>query len=221
MVQLGLKNWLLKNLRKKASTLVSKSSTARETPSQYSTIQEADTCEYFPLSILLAAAVGVSIEKDYKCAVASFLLFCRVMSLVLDSEVNISRALVLYFDELFQEGLGFGTGEKVLFGWVHFFPEFKAAAFPSVQRAIKGWRKLRPSTSRHPLPWLVACAIAVNLACLGEISMAVCLILSFDIYLRPYEAYGLRPKDCYPPVLSANILYWCIVVCFFFNRKTQ
>ena len=49
--------------------------------------------------------------------------------------------------------------------------------------------------------------------------MAVCLILNFDTYLRPYEAYGLRPKDCYPPVLSAGITAWCIVVCPFLVRK--
>ena len=70
---------------------------------------------------------------------------------------------------------------------------------------------MKTGLSRPPMPWLVACALAVNLAAMGELSMSVALIWSLHCYLRPYELFGNRFMDVLK--LVANMAAWCVVVC--------
>ena len=67
-------------------------------------------------------------------------------------------------------------------------------------RSMRGWRRLRPSHGRHPIPYEVACAAAaVMFSRTGNFALALAVLLCFDAYLRPYELLGLRFCDLLPP----------------------
>ena len=125
----------------------------------------------------------------------------------------IDRAFCCYADEQFLEGTGPAAGERLLSAWCSLFAEYNAGDFPFFLRALRGWRRLRPKASRHPLPWPVLCAAAYHVLTRsdGGFSAFVCLLVMFDCYLRPYEALRMRVIDAVPPCALSP--FWVIIVC--------
>ena len=80
-------------------------------------------------------------------------------------------------------------------GWCFQFPEFTAPQFVLAHKALKAWRRLKPSHGRHPLPWAILCACAAWIALEVGLGPAVSFLVMFDAYLRPYELQGIRLMD--------------------------
>ena len=180
------------------------------------------TCEHLKLvppseggdgSFLSSNAIRPSTDDGYRRAVLAFLLFAAILSLPLGSASEVSVAFCKYFDELYAEGLGYSTGQQALFGFLHYNPALVPGAFPAVHQALQGWKRLAPSLSRHPEPWIVACAVAVYLSYHYGLAMAVAHLVQFDCYLRPYELFHLRFMDVLPPLRDEAHQFYCIVIC--------
>ena len=43
--------------------------------------------------------------------------------------------------------------------WVDAYDEFTAEDFPKARRSLQGWRRLKPPQGRHPIPWVLLCAV--------------------------------------------------------------
>jgi hypothetical protein len=212
----------LSRLRASASTLVSsafgtacshrreKGECARPWPQHTKSVEVS--------SFLASQAVATSTKDGYIREVVMFLCYASSLCLCLKGPVFIDAAFCRYFDELFEEGLGFTTGERLLSGWMDSFPEFRPGNFPFALRAVRGWRRLKPSSSRHPLPWLVAVLIACHMAC-GPLGAegAIAVLVMFDAYLRPYELFSLRVCDVVFP--AAQFTCVSLVICPFDKKK--
>lgn len=165
-------------------------------------------------TLLLSSAVAPTTKEAYKKGVTAFLLFVNLLGKNLASTEDIDRSFCAYFDECFLEGLGPSTGERLVAGWCDAFPEYRAGDFQFACRALRGWRRLRPSQSRHPLPWCV-CAAAAALIALEPgkgLAMAVGVVLMFDGYLRPYELLGIRKMDVLAPA-AGGFSSWAVILC--------
>ena len=83
-----------------------------------------------------------------------------------------------YFNFLFLKGHPAHRGDKVLASFVHHHPGYSRQGnlrLPAAARALKGWRRLAPGSSRNPYPLAVWAA----LACLSA-------------YMRPSELFRCR-----------------------------
>ena len=69
---------------------------------------------------------------------------------------------------------------------------------PRAGRALKGWKKAMPGSTRRPLLWSVRCGIALDLALRQLGAMALCWLIMIDAYLRPSEACELRVAQVIP-----------------------
>ena len=123
----------------------------------------------------------------------------------------IDMALIRFCEDAFSDGVGPSTGETLLAAWVANFPQYRCSDFPYTLRALRGWRRLRPSAGRHPLPYAVVCGLAAYVAHHVSCSMAVALLLCFDGYLRPYELLLIRACDVYPP--TVEFTHYSIQIC--------
>ena len=181
--------------------------------------EELGTCEVLRPSqggdgsFLRAAAVTPAVRDGYRRVIAAFLVFCLCLSLPLQSCAQIDQAMCKWADEQFAEEVGPAVGERLLSAFCSEFPEHQPGDFPLFLRALRGWRRLKPKTSRHPLPWPMLCAAAffVLTRTEGDFEGMMALLLMFDCYLRPYELLRLRVKDLVAP--AGDHHWWCVVTC--------
>ena len=73
-------------------------------------------------------------------------------------------------------------------------------SLPRSAQALQGWDKCSPVRQRLPMSWLEACGVAAEMVRRNFHSMAVLLLLMFDLYLRPCEIFSLRARDAAPPL---------------------
>eukprot|EP00973_Karenia_brevis_P084744 11759011-Karenia_brevis.AAC.1 len=73
-------------------------------------------------------------------------------------------------------------------------------AFPQAMRALKGWEKLCPSSTRPPLPWHALQLILLDLLARDKVAMALCVLLGFLTYMRPRELTGLTVGQLVQPL---------------------
>lgn len=149
-------------------------------------------------------------QKDYVRRVLQFLWFCHVLSFSLTTVAHIDLAFERYFEDLEDDGYQNDLGRKLVIAWGHVYPEYKAVEFPRSILALKGWGKKRPGGSWPPIPWTVVCGVSVVMSYRYGFNMALCTLLSFDAYWRPYEALGIRGCDVYPPQPSHNLEFFCV-----------
>ena len=124
-------------------------------------------------------------------------------------------ALSSFFDACFWDGLELGSGNTTLAGMGFFHPVLRLDRGLHLSRlALKGWAKRNPAHSRDPMPWVVACRIAVELIHMGECMCALGVVLMFTLYLRPGELLDSLTKAWIPPVpgLSHGYMHWTIIV---------
>ena len=156
--------------------------------------------------LLQCLAVSPAALDTYRRTVTTFLLYCSLLSLAVDSPDAVDVALAKYMDESFLEGLGASSGDTLLAAWCHLFPEFRPGALPRASRALRGWHRLRPAHGRHPMPYEVACAVACRVGFTHGFQMAVAVLLCFDAYLRPVECLALRACDILLPCANFSCL---------------
>ena len=95
------------------------------------------------------------------------------------------------------------VGEKSLAAVEYQWHKVKGTLLRS-RRALRGWRKEVPPKSRLPLPRVVAFGIAMRMLSLQLRAMALLVLVSFDVYLRPGEGLTLKGKKLVRPVRGSG-----------------
>lgn len=114
---------------------------------------------------------------------------------------QLDRHLSNYLEELYLEGEDLSRANYVTAAVIFHVPGTKGlAALPRAQQAMKGWRKLCPPRSRMPIPYEAICLVANKAMDLGQHEIALVLMMTFLLYLRPGEAFSLRVRDLVLPL---------------------
>ena len=125
---------------------------------------------------------------------------------------EVDKWLADFMDVMFLEGRGAHEGEKTLAA-VEFDNIDHKGKLSRSRRALRGWRKVMPATSRLPLPRLLAMGMAMKLYAMGLPSMALMALVAFHMYLRPGEAIDLCKRHVIAPIIMAgNQFAWINVV---------
>ena len=141
------------------------------------------------------ATATMSYYTDKVAAFEAFLLTIRGESLALSDGALLETQILAYLDHLFLLGLSVSSGAKVVPALAAVHTQFGSTLKNShrIQRALRGWRRLRPPVSRLPFNWPTICAWATGMVMAGHRLGALALILSAVAYLRPGEVLQLRP----------------------------
>jgi hypothetical protein len=123
--------------------------------------------------------------------------------------------MAAWMDAQFLGGEQADLGSKMLAAVRFFSPRFGKGGdlkLPLASQALKGWRKKAPSKSRMPLPIEAVFLIALALVDAGRWSMAVCVLLLMNTYMRPSEAMSLTTKDLIPPIAGSRHSHFSLVL---------
>ena len=127
-----------------------------------------------------------------------------------DPDMSIAQ----YLNSLFWKGEQPHKGEKFLAAWLQRCPDFGRVGsrkLPRSWRALKGWRRLCPTHSRHPMPLCVWAAVAVELVKMQQARMALFVLLSVSTYARPSELLRCLTRCLVRPTASA-LHEWAILL---------
>lgn len=152
---------------------------------------------------LESSVVKPATERVYYTHVYTFLLFAEHQGFQLESPAAVDAALSVFFNECFANGDTASTGRTTLSGWEHFFCEYSKRGqqgLPRAHRSVDSWKKQEVPSSRPPLAWEMACAIACDLAAHGYGEIGAYVLITFDLYSRPSEALAIRGLDVIPPI---------------------
>lgn len=146
-------------------------------------------------SVLEERSVQDPARKNYMVVLAFFAMYLRGVTLEKATPSEVDSAAVEYMEESFLDGEPASCGSTLMaaLGWAR--PAFQGVGrqlLPRSSVALKGFRKLSPAHSRLPLPLVVAAGLAMQLAAMGELSLALGTMLAFHLYLRPGETQRMR-----------------------------
>ena len=137
--------------------------------------------ESLPLTAAKRGAVTEGTETLYRYYFQAFEAWVsrshRVMSLT-TAEEN----LLEYLNQMWILERSLGEAEFTVASTRHFLPGLassRAVPMPRVERALKGFRRTRPTRSRHPLPLEVMAGIANFTVAQGHWLMAALVVIMF------------------------------------------
>jgi integrase len=150
-----------------------------------------------PLQDLALAPASL---KSYNRSLSSFLTYARLspQQLLSAPATRLDRLLAVYIQHSYDTASPFTYAAHALHAVVYHRPDLKARMFVSRQ-CLKGWERVKKSTSHPPLTWELTVAIACTLARSGFHAPAVAMLLAFDCYLRVGELTRLRLRDIVMP----------------------
>lgn len=165
------------------------------------------------LTALEKRSVSSEVQAQYESYSNKFKDFCQVNDVVLPLPAEEADALMAdYLDLLFLEGGTAAQGEKSVAALEFHLHQYKNK-LPRSKRSLRGWRKMVPPQSRLPLPRLAMYGLAMQLMSMNKRTMAMMVVTSFDLYLRPGEAIDLKGRNIVPPIKNAGRQYqWVTVV---------
>ena len=137
----------------------------------------------------------------YNTNLQSFLSFTRrTLQQLLDPmhPNQIDTRLSVYLQHLHDCGRPFQSAAQTIGGLVHHCPRLRLLLVESRLR-LRGWARLRTSTSHPPLTWELTVIIASTLSRSGHHAQALACLLAFDCYLRVGEMTSLRACDVIMP----------------------
>ena len=146
------------------------------------------------LSTLQANAITPATANQYLESILTFVLWLNLCEPITDHHM-LDQTLVTFFDVEFQADSPPSVGSKLLAALLHFKPNLGASiklAFPLATRALRGWHRLRPATTRQPLPLVALGAMVGRCLVMKEIAIALALLVCFSGYLRPRELTALQ-----------------------------
>lgn len=148
------------------------------------------------------AAVGTETLRLYGIYFGRFQDWLHRTRLVESTEPDgLVRQILGFLDVLLAEGSLAHEGEKASAAIRHFRPMVEAAQTKSrLQKALRGFRKLRPAKSRPPLPRCVVAGIVEILVAKHQYIAALLVLTSERAYLRPGEARSMCKKNLAAPV---------------------
>lgn len=150
-----------------------------------------------PLQDLALAPASL---KSYNKSLNSFLTYARLTPQQLLSEpaTRLDRLLAVYIQHSYDCASPFTYASHALHAVIYHRPDVKAQMFISRQ-CIKGWERVKKSTSHPPLTWELTVVIACTLARSGYHGPAVAMLVGFDCYLRVGELTRIRRRDIVLP----------------------
>ena len=143
-------------------------------------------------SPLKSASIQSRTSKSYNDNLLKFLTFYNLtlVQLMRLPVHRIDSLLSSYFDYSYSVGGSYTYATYALNGLCFHSPSLRGQLVES-KRRLKGWEKLKKSTSHPPITWELAVLMAVVLAKSGFYSEAVGILLSFDCYLRVGELVSI------------------------------
>lgn len=145
---------------------------------------------------LCRAVLSQSTSERYRAAAQDFLRWCDCPGQALPHLDDVDDLLCDYLHEIYTSKAGGGRTRAscTVYGLYHFFPKLRGRLHRSLQ-ALRGWARLVPSKSYPPMPWEVACAVAIQLRRRGFGRSALAVVMAHAAYLRISEVVGLRFRD--------------------------
>ena len=128
-------------------------------------------------------------------------------------DATLDEALAGYLERLYFEGHTPSRGMKLLAALMHVKARFAKGGggrIPRAWRAIKGWKKLCPGSSRPPEPMCVWAAMAHELVSMGQVDMATFLLLGLSTYARPSALLRLCPEHMVKPTRTCR--FWALLL---------
>jgi hypothetical protein len=148
-------------------------------------------------------------KATYLKAVNDFTAWARPRHLVLQHP-DLVRHMELYSVQLASTGLGPAAGRNLLYGWLFFKSENyekDLLELSNMKRTINGWSKEVMEEERDPAPLEVLWWMGVWFPFNGMLSVALCLVLQLDGYMRPTEALELTEDQIIKPAPLAGAQY--------------
>ena len=151
-------------------------------------------------SPLRSAALQPATLSSYDKHLSTFLRHTRLTlkQLLSASPRRIDRALAAYMDWSYQHGGSYDYASHTLNALIFYSPSLRLRLGESRLR-LRGWSRIRPSTSHPPITWELTVLFAVTLAKWRRIDQAVACLLSFHCFLRVGELTRLRYRDIIQP----------------------
>ena len=145
---------------------------------------------------LTMAAFAPATRVKYLRAVKDFEAWMRENNEVAFSLRELDLVLTDYFQFIFddREGRGRSVAEATLSG-INAFLRPPPGSFTFAPLALRGWRRLVPSTPYPPITRDLCVLVAVDMWRRRRHLMAVGVLLSFDCLLRVGELVGLLRED--------------------------
>ena len=171
------------------------------------------------LNALRDAAVSQRTMYKYKKCVAEFIQHShQQLSLIPFNDFDaLDYALSQYFEQLYKQHLSYSKAVCTLYGLCLLFPKlYDRRMLADSKLRLKGWRRLKPSTSYPPLTYEVVCAISIHMIFKGHVDEGIATLLSFDCYLRISEFVNLKVSDIVIPGIdcrSSRTLRHKVVLC--------
>ena len=157
------------------------------------------------LNWLQAARVRQKTQQIYLRVLGLLATWLGVKALVAHDAPWWDLTLVRYLCWLAEEGYRRPTAVRTVSALLWGIPLLGRPALsvlPAASQVLRGWSALEPGRSRPPIPILLVRAIALRLAVRGDPLMGLCVLLSFECYLRPSEAMALRVFQVVLPLVG-------------------
>lgn len=154
-------------------------------------------------SYLRFYSVAPKTLKLYSNAVRDFVDFVALLGLSVRSLSDLDSVFERYVHWVFERkgGVGLGSVQHALYGLCLYFPPAQRA-LPFSARAIAGWKKIKPSVPRPPLPWPLAVVMASHLIISSSrkrkplaFRAAVGILVGWEAYLRIGELVAITSED--------------------------
>ncbi|CAE7463997.1 unnamed protein product [Symbiodinium sp. CCMP2592] len=165
---------------------------------EFGTLAEASVSRgcrerYSKLWRRMCTAAGLSVTEKYS---ASDLVFAA------------SQVL----EDLFDEGEELSQGQYLIAAIQFYQPHLRGSrgGLDLAKQTLAGWRRLDPPKSRLPLPWEVACLMAMEAVTRNMIEVALYILLAFVTYLRPGEVARLLVGGLVPPI--GVVTAWSLIL---------
>ena len=148
-------------------------------------------------------AVGAPMRQRYGILMNTFDWFCLSVGLSTGTTESADAALVEYADFLYFEGYEKAEFSATLAAWADKFPRFTRHGdlrLPRAARALQGFSKLAPASTRPPISWNILCLIALEVLRAESPAIALAMVVMFVCYFRPGEIFGVEAGDVAPPI---------------------
>ena len=131
---------------------------------------------------------------------------------ITDTEVD--QVVTDYFNYLFTAGHPAHRGDKIIASLMHFRSHYSRMGSGKLRRcwrALKGWRQLSPGQSRRAMPLSVWSGISMELVRMGQLRIAIFLMVGLSSYSRPSELIRCRLFSLVRPTRGIND-HWCLLL---------
>ena len=160
-------------------------------------MSDSQPAPYLPLRGMSLAPAS---QRAYSKQLGSFLSHARLNTRTFQaaSAAQIDRALAVYIQSCYDAQSSFTYASHALNAAVHQRPELRHQ-LPLSRQCIRGWDKVRVSTSHAPLTWELTVLMACTMARSGYHAPAVAMLVAFDCFLRVGELTRIRLSDVVMP----------------------